>query len=324
MDIQQVITRQAELLLAKSERSSDGFIVSNTKHIELDDLAEGCIIPVFSKDNESTISHQEFIQATMETVSHVFSRERILKPAVRVSHPVKGRLPEAMGKPAELLLPEEKTVYYERMAFTIEIPSIQDTVNGNTLSLTVGGVRAYNHQNLYSRKSEEHFKVFIGFKNWVCINLCISTDGLRADIPVRSTHELVERILHLITEYDVPGQLKWLNELSGYEISESQFAHLVGKTRMYPHLPAEIRKGIPNLQLGDAQVNTVVRDYYRNKSFCRSKSGDIDLWRLYNLFTGANKSSYIDTFLDRGAAVHNFTGMLKNSLKDLSHNWYIS
>jgi len=325
MELQQVNkTLIPELPLAEVELSSDQFIVSNTNTIELEDLSMGCIIPVFSKDNESVISHPEFIEATLETVSHVFSKESILKPAVRVSHPVKGRVPSAMGKPADQLQPEEKTLYYERMAFAIEIPTIRDTVSGNTLSLTVGGVKAYNHENLHSKKTEERFKVFIGFKNWVCCNLCISTDGLQADIRVRSTHELVEQIFKLITEYDVNTELSRLGELSGYEISESQFAHLIGKTRMYPFLTNEKKIGISSIHLGDSQVNAVVRDYYKDKSFCRSSDGNIDLWKLYNLFTGANKASYIDTFLNRSVGVHSFTHILMDSLKNLNHNWYIS
>ena len=74
-----------KLPLVEAEKSSDQFIVSNTKPVGLNELTESCIIPVFSKDNESTLSHPEFIQATMETVSHVFSREQILQPAVDVS-----------------------------------------------------------------------------------------------------------------------------------------------------------------------------------------------------------------------------------------------
>jgi len=69
-------------------------------------------------------------------------------------------------------------LYYERMAFVIEIPEISEVINGNKLSLAIGGVRAYNQENLYGKKSIEKFKVFIGFQNKVCLNLCISTDGL--------------------------------------------------------------------------------------------------------------------------------------------------
>ena len=122
---------------------SDGFILSNTKKISFDKLRKGSIIPVFAKDNESTISHPEFIESVQSITEQVFSDQRILKPAVRVSHPVKGRTPEAMGKPANMLRDHEKTLYYERMAFAIDLPEIQEDVNGNALSLTIGGVRAY-------------------------------------------------------------------------------------------------------------------------------------------------------------------------------------
>jgi hypothetical protein len=61
-----------------------------------------------------------------------------------VSHPVKGRIPEAKHKSASDLLEEEKTVYYERVMSTIEIPTIYRDINGNHLSLTVNGVRGYH------------------------------------------------------------------------------------------------------------------------------------------------------------------------------------
>ncbi len=44
--------------------------------------------------------------------------------------------------------------------FCIEIPTIYETVEGNKLTLSVGGVRAYNHMNLYSKKTVEKFKGF--------------------------------------------------------------------------------------------------------------------------------------------------------------------
>ncbi len=63
-------------------------------------------------------------------------------------------------------------------------------------------MRAYNHKNLYGKKSEEHFKVFIGFKNHVCINLCISTDGFLDDLRVMSVQELFNRVFQLLTRFD--------------------------------------------------------------------------------------------------------------------------
>jgi hypothetical protein len=39
---------------------------------------------------------------------------------------------------------EKKTIYYERCAFIIDLPSTKQIVNGNELTLSIGGVRAYN------------------------------------------------------------------------------------------------------------------------------------------------------------------------------------
>lgn len=299
--------------------SSDEFIISNTLPLSFEQLRNKCIIPVFAKDNESTISHPEFIMAVYEAAQGWFQNERLLKPAVRVSHPIKGRIPEAMGKAVQLLTDEEKTIYYERMAFVIEIPTIKDTVSGNELSLTIGGVRAYNLENLFRGKSEEKFKIFIGFKNAVCINLCISTDGFKAELKVRTIHELTDRAYELFSNFNTVSQLEQLDRLNHYSITENQFAQLIGRARLFQYLPQKEKKGIPSLPVSDSQVSMVAKDYYSNESFCKNDNGDIDLWKLYNLFTGATKSSYIDAFLDRGANVIPLSKAFRKRLKTV-HN----
>jgi len=306
------------------ETSDNRFILANTEPISYADLKHRSIIPVFSKDNESTISHSEFIDVVGQAADKFFSAENILHPGIRISHPIKGRIPEAMGKPAELLTEEEKTIYYERCAFMYEVPGISTIVNGNKLSLSIGGVRAYNTENLYGRKSEEHFKVFIGFKNHVCINLCISTDGLLDDLRVMSVQELFNRVFQLITRFDAERQLNQLQRLSEYELSEHQFAQLIGRSRLYNFLPHKQKKDIEKLPLSDTQISMVARDYYQDKSFCRSEDGNIDMWKVYNLFTSANKSSYIDTFLDRTTGSFIFIAELINHLRSSTRSWYLS
>src|SRR5690606_5838716 len=109
----------------------------------------------------------------------------------------------------------EKTLYYERMAFFIEIPSVSKVIDGNLLYLTVRGVKAYNQDNLYSTKgSYEHFKIFIGFKNTICTNLCIWSDGYTDTLKVRSMRELVEKIHVLIYKFDAKKQLDELERFS--------------------------------------------------------------------------------------------------------------
>jgi hypothetical protein len=308
-----------------NEISSDhNFIQANTEVISFDEIKSKCIIPVF-RDNESTISHPEFISAVIFAAQSFFKHETFLQPAVRVSHPIKGRTPEAIGKPVAMLREDEKTIYYERCAWVMEIPSIYDTVNGNHLSLTLGGVRAYNLDNLYSKKTEEHFKVFIGFKNKVCCNLCISTDGFKAELRARSVTEIVQETFSLFANFRPDVHLQAMSSFGDDYLSEHQFAQLVGRSRLYQYLPAKVKKEIPAaIPLMDSQVSTIARDYYSDKSFCRNEDGSINLWRLFNLFTGSNKSSYIDTFLDRGVGSHSFVQGLQNALKTGSDHWFLS
>ncbi len=307
----------------QEEISSDQFITANTRLINYNELRNKCAIPVFAKDNESTISHPEFIGAVRSEVRKFFNDKKVLEPCIRVSHPIKGRVPEAMGKPANMLAENEKTVYFERMGFVMDIPELKETVNGNTLSLTVGGVRAYNTENLHSRKSEERFKVFIGFKNRICTNLCIFTDGYSADIRVRTVSELKDYVTQLITGFNADRQLSMLRTLSAHSISESQFAKLIGKARMHQYLPAKMKQEIPSIHLGDSQVNAVVKDYYQDDSFCRDDRGNINLWNLYNLFTSAVKTSYLDTFLDRNVGSTEFISQMAESIRNRKEFWYL-
>ena len=171
------------------------FIEANTKEVTLKHLTNDCVIPVFSKDNEVTISHTNFIETVFNAAYRVFPNERIDAPEIRVSHIIKGRTPDAVHKSVNELLEQDKTLYYERMAFVMEIPTIYEDIRGNQLTLSVGGVRAYNQENLYSKKTYERFSVFIGFKNMVCCNLCISTDGFKEEIRAMDCSQLQQKVI---------------------------------------------------------------------------------------------------------------------------------
>ena len=241
--------------------SGGNFIEANTERVSLSHLKNDCIIPVFSKDNESTLSHYQFIDKASEVIQDLFPEFQISNPDIRVSHMVKGRIPSAIGKPAKELRDYEKTIYYERCAFIINIPGAREIVNGNELTLSIGGVRAYNQENLYSRKSLEKFKVFIGYKNKVCTNLCISTDGFSNEIRISSIVELEQKMMELFSSYNREKHLGMMERMSMFHLTEEQFAHLIGKARMYQHLDKIDQKGIFPIALNDSQINNVVKDY---------------------------------------------------------------
>ena len=318
---QQITTIEQDL----SVNVRSNFIEANTLASSLSDIKKNHIIPVYNKDNETLISQIEFIETMMDVVHSVYCSERILQPIVRVSHPLKGRIAEARNKPANELLEHERTLYYERMAFVIEIPSIQSDIGGNTLSLTVGGVKNYGQDNLYNKKgSDEHFKIFIGFKNTVCTNMCVWSSGLIGDLKVTSLGQLAACISTMIYSYNAGYQLQQMEQFTKYALTEQQFATVIGKCRMYQHLPHDLRKDIPTLLLSDTQISSVCKDFYKDQSFCRDAKGDINLWRFYNLLTGANKSSYIDSFLDRAVNAFSLAEQIRYGLERKSDCWYLN
>ena len=301
------------------------FIVANTIEVPLHHLKQDCIIPVFSKDNEKTIAHQEFIESVLSAISKVFPHHSISTPEIRVSHQIKGRTPDAIHLNAKDLLDHQKTIYYERMAFVTNIPSIVDSINGNELTLSVGGVRSYNLENLYNKKTLEKFKFFIGFQNKVCLNMCINTDGFKEDLRASSASELQHKIIEVMQNYNAELHLMEMKEFTQDYLSEHQFAQLIGKSRLYQHLPKSEKQKIPMLNFNDSHINTMAKDYYEDKNFCRLDDGRINLWDVYNLFTQANKSSYIDTFLDRNLNAFEFSKGIRKTLSGNSdYHWFLS
>ena len=300
------------------------FIEANTMEIDLQHLQSDCIVPVFSKDNELTISHNAFIETVWEAANTFFTGETIDKPDIRVSHIVKGRIPEAIHKPANQLLESDKTQYFERMMFCFEVPTIYETVEGNKLTLSIGGVRAYNQMNLYSKKTVERFKVFVGFKNMVCCNLCVYTDGYLGNLEVSSTSDLFRSVLEMFNRYDPAKHIHLMQTLGNSYLTEHQFCQILGKMRLYQCLPQGYQKSVPRLLITDTQINSVAKAYIQDENF-GGFGGDLSMWRFYNLLTGANKSSYIDSFLDRSLNATEVAQGINMALHgDERYSWFIN
>lgn len=301
------------------------FIEANTKEVTIEHLKDDCIVPVFSKDNEITISHPNFIESVWEAANRVFPSESIELPEIRVSHIIKGRTPEAIHKSVKDLLEEDKTIYYERMMFCFEIPTIHEDIMGNRLNLTIGGVRAYNHENLYSKKGVEKFKIFIGFKNLVCCNMCVSTDGFKSELKVMDTNGLFNAAIQLFQEYNIAKHLYYMGAFQDSYMTEQQFAQFLGKSRLYQYLPLEQKKSLPQMLMTDTQIGIVAKSFYNDDNFSLpDNQNDISMWNVYNLLTGANKSSYIDNFLDRSLnATQLAEGLNKALYGDCAYSWFI-
>lgn len=311
------------VIVEEAPKSVNHFIEANTEEATLNHLQNECITPVFSKDNELTINHAAFIETIQDAASSFFSGERVEQADIRCSHVVKGRTPEAIRKPVNQLLESDKTIYYERCAFSIDIPTIYETVGGNKLNLSIVGVRAYNHMNLYSKKSAEVFKLAIGFKNQVCTNMCVFTDGYNSKLEVTNTRDLYQAALELFNNYNPAKHLHLMQSLGNTSMSEHQFCQILGKMRLYQCLPNGYQKSLPRMLLTDTQINSVAKAYINDDNF-GSFGSDLNMWKFYNLLTGANKSSYIDSFLDRSLNATEMAVGINSALHgDEKYKWFI-
>ena len=302
------------------------FIEANSIPITLECLMTDCVIPNFAKDNEAVLSHSQFIGATYQAIRDYYRSEQIEEPQVRVSHIIRGRIPEAINKKSSELLPHEMTQYYERMAFCINVPSIHKDVNGNRLNLSVVGVKSYGRDNLNGRLTAQKFSLAVGFQNTVCCNQCIWTDGYRDEIRAISPSEIYQHSLHLLDTYDMAKHIYLLKSLEDLYLSETQFALILGKMRLYNYLPAKIQREIPQMLITDSMVNNVARQYYRDPNFSADDNGELSMWDFYNLLTGACKGSYIDTFLAREANALTTSLGIAQGLRneDSGYSWFIS
>ena len=177
--------------------------------------------------------------------------------------------------------------------------------------------------NDYSKKSPELFRLAIGFKNQVCCNMCIFTDGYKEDLKVTSTNGLYRAALELFNSFNPARQLQILHTLENTTMSEHQFCQILGKMRLYQSLPNYYQRSIPKMLLTDTQINSVAKAYINDENF-GSFGEDINMWKFYNLLTGANKSSYIDSFLDRSLNTTQLALGINAALHgDERYKWFI-
>lgn len=311
-------------IIEETAKPSISFLEANTDSITLEELANKCVVPTWA-NQELTVAHQDFISCVHEAANSFYAGEKVNTPEIRVSHIVRGRIPSALGKKASELLECEKTQFYQRLAFAFTVPTIFETIRGQKLELCCGGVRNYSDLNLYrSSKGLEKFSVFIGWRMKICSNQILTGEGVRFNMEVTNINELYRNVLELFNSFNAAKEIHLMQTLSDTYLSETQFAQVVGRMRMYQALSPARQKAIPRLLITDSQINSVCRDYYTNEVF-GVKDNAISLFDFHNLLTQANKSSYIDNYLQRGVNATEVSVGLNNVLQGLDnkYSWFL-
>ena len=299
------------------------FLDANTNHITMDELKTQCVVPTWA-NQELTISHQDFIESVWDATQSFYQGEQLTKPTIRASHIVRGRTPDALGKKASELLECEKTQFYQRLAFAFTIPTIYETIEGQRLELCVGGVRNYNDLNLYrSSKGVEKFSVFVGWRVRICSNQILTGQGVKLSLEVMDLKQLYQQVMELFNGFNPAKDIHLMQTLSNTYLTETQFAQVIGRMRLYQALPQGLSRSIPRLLITDSQINNVCRGYYQNEDF-GGQGGSLSMWNFHNLLTEANKSSYIDSYLSRAVNATDVAVGLNNALHgDSTYQWFL-
>ena len=308
------------------ENEHPNFIESNTEAISIDELVSRCIVPTFS-DNTLTIAHQNAIAAVYKAAEEVFGE--LTPPECRVSHAINGRVASALHKPAKDLTDDEKTVFYQRIAFIAHVKSLTRIVAGQTVELTIGMCRAYNEDKLYSRPSPEKFRLFVGWKVRVCSNLCLTCSGNSGLVECMTEADIYQKAYQLFSKFDPQKEetLELLENLNNTRISESQFCYIIGRMRLYQALPNEVQKTLPVLEIGDQAVNAAVRGFVTNPNFgLKEGETSITTWEMLQLFNEAIKQTYIDRWLDRNQNCTDFLLGIQKALQGEDtegYSWFL-
>ena len=305
------------------------FIEGPSNEVSMEELTFKNIIPTFS-DNSLTISHQKFIETTRKAAEVIFGQGNITPAETRCSHPIIGRIPSAQHKKASELCDDEKTLFYQRLAWIAHITPLTSSINGQQVSLTIGGTRSYSEDKLYARQNPQHFRVFIGFRVRVCSNMMLTTDGISDTMLCMTEMDVFQKAFELFKRFNEVKEttLYNLEALNNTWLTQEQFCKIIGRLRLYQALPNTQQKQLPQILLGDSVVNAATKEYIKNPNFGMGDSdGSISCWQLMQLLNEAVKNSYSDLWIDRNANCTTFATGISNALNgndSQGYSWFLN
>ena len=310
------------------EEDHPHFIESNTNEITLEELKNKCVVPVFG-DNSLTISHQNFIEKVYQAANDCFLGEQLGNIECRVSHPVIGRIPTALHKKASELREDEKTLFYQRMAFCFEIKSISKTLNEEEVHLcALGGWLLLFLLLCAVAVSGMAPQVWGGVV--LLLVLPVGTWGmnflLKEKLEAMSDLDIYQSAIKLFTSFEPEVNLRLLENLGRTRLTIQQYCQLIGRLRLYQVLPLSEQKELPTILLGDSQINAATKGFVSNENFGERGLGSISCWQLMQLLNEAAKSSYIDKWLERNQNATDIAIGIQKALtgEDNGFSWFLS
>ncbi len=324
METTQLLYDEVQDQFVEQESTQNPFILGSTTSIELTDLEQNYLTPVYAKDCCEVISHGNFIRTLLSAVKAHFPNETVADPKIRVSHQLMMRNHSGVGKLIEQLDDIDTSSYFQRLITMIEIPSIKQNVNGNELNLQVVAIHSFHELNLLSSSTNQrqNISLGIGFVNSVCSNLCLSTDGVNSTIKVYNTDELYKYALDLFGQYNPARHLEQMRLLRETKMNTSPFSQFLGKCRLYAAMPQSLKTelDLPEVTLLEAQLNSACRDFFVDENFRADENGEISLWSFYSLLTNF-KNSPIVPFIDRSVNIFDISVGVSRAINGTDNRW---
>lgn len=304
---------QEEAAELKASEPHPNFIESNTNAISLEDLTTKCIVPTFA-DMSLTISHQNGIACVCKAAQSIWGE---LTPVeIRVSHPIHGRTHDALYLKESELKPEQKTLFYQRMAFIAHVKGMTRNICGQEVMLTIGAVRSYHEDKLYGRKSPMKWKIFCDWAVRCCSNQMV-VSGYSGTVECLTEADLYQQAYLLFADFakHQEDELHTLENLNNTVIPEDVLCSIWGRLRLYQFLPNEQKADLPEVILGDQIINNSVKQYCTNPDFGKKPGEDITCWNLAQYLTeGVKGGSYIDKYCERMQNALTFTIGIQKAL----------
>ena len=302
------------------------FIESNTNAISLEDLTTKCIVPTFA-DMSLTISHQSGIACICKAAESIWGE---LTPVeIRVSHPIHGRTHDALYLKESELKPEQKTLFYQRMAFIAHVKGMTRSICGQEVMLTIGATRSYHEDKLYGRKSPMKWQLFCDWAVRCCSNQLVLA-GYGGTVECLTEADLYQQAYLLFSRFahNQEDELHTLENLNNTVLTEDVLCSIWGRLRLYQFLSTEQKTDLPEVILGDQIINNSVKQYCSNPNFGKKPGEEITCWNLAQYLTeGVKAGSYIDRFAERMQNALTFSIGIQKALAGdpagLAYRWFL-
>ena len=100
----------------------------------------------------------------------------------------------------------------------------------------------------------EKFSVFIGWRVNICSNQVLTGDGVKLQLEVMNLNDLYKAVLELFYNFNPAREIHLMQTLSQSYLTETQFAQIVGRMRLYQALPNGYQRSVPRLLITDSQI----------------------------------------------------------------------